>query len=251
MAFHLSASTAISAKNIMQVGEELTYEVSFLNVKLGTIKVVTESIETIDNHKVYFAKSYIDSYENIPFVSISAVYETCVDKTISFSRHFEGRTQQPDGKWDNQTIKFNYDKNKIHSTKWLEKKLLYDVELDFEKKCNDGGSLFFMARQYTNLKKTVMIPTIIEKDINDTRINFHGKIEEAEIDAIDYPVETIYFDGRTFWTGLYGLNGRFEGWFSNDDARVPILAKMNLYVGSVRIELIKWKRAGWTPPRAN
>jgi hypothetical protein len=46
------------------------------------------------------------------------------------------------------------------------------------------------------------------------------------------------------------LTGDFEGWFSNDEARVPILAKMKVILGSITIELMRWKRAGWTPPRA-
>jgi len=48
--------------------------------------------------------------------------------------------------------------------------------------------------------------------------------------------------------GNYGLSGKFEGWFSDDDAHIPIKAKMNVYVGSVVIELVKWKRGSWNPP---
>jgi hypothetical protein len=60
----------------------------------------------------------------------------------------------------------------------------------------------------------------------------------------------VKFDGKLDFTGIFGLSGEFEGWFSNDEARVPILAKMKVLIGSVTIELMSWKRKGWAPPRA-
>ena len=56
--------------------------------------------------------------------------------------------------------------------------------------------------------------------------------------------------GTADFTGIYGMSGDFEGWFSNDEARIPILAKMKVIIGSVTIELTRWTRTGWSPPRA-
>ena len=50
---------------------------------------------------------------------------------------------------------------------------------------------------------------------------------------------------------IFGLTGVFEGWFSDDAASVPISAKMHVLIGSVRIELLRWKRSNWTPPLAD
>jgi hypothetical protein len=82
------------------------------------------------------------------------------------------------------------------------------------------------------------------------QLDFARRQEKAEIDAVDYPVDVLHFDGRADFVGIFGLTGDFEGWFSNDNARVPILAKMHVIIGSVTIELMQWTRAGWTPPRA-
>jgi hypothetical protein len=51
------------------------------------------------------------------------------------------------------------------------------------------------------------------------------------------------------WTALYGLGGKFQSWFSADDASIPIKAIMNVYIGNINIELKSWKRIGWTPPK--
>ncbi|MFM7156903.1 MAG: DUF3108 domain-containing protein, partial [Bacteroidota bacterium] len=109
---------------------------------------------------------------------------------------------------------------------------------------------FFLARQMLKSKKTIKVPTIIMDDTVSTSINFVGKEETVEIDAAKYPIKTIYLSGTANWTGIYGLSGKFEGWFSDDEARIPIRAKMKLYVGNANIELVKWNRSSWQPPKA-
>ena len=74
--------------------------------------------------------------------------------------------------------------------------------------------------------------------------------EIVEIDAAKYPIKTVYLSGTANWTGIYGLSGKFEGWFSDDEARIPIRAKMKLYVGDANIELVKWSRGSWQPPKS-
>ena len=70
-----------------------------------------------------------------------------------------------------------------------------------------------------------------------------------EINASSYPIKSLYFNGTANWTGIYGLTGKFEGWFSDDEARIPVKAKMKLYVGNANIELVKWSRGNCTATR--
>ena len=88
-------------------------------------------------------------------------------------------------------------------------------------------------------------------DTVSTSINFLAKEENIEINASSYPIKSLYFNGTANWTGIYGLTGKFEGWFSDDEARIPVKAKMKLYVGNANIELIKWSRENWQPPKAD
>ena len=56
-------------------------------------------------------------------------------------------------------------------------------------------------------------------------------------------------DGSTDFISVFGLTGYFEGWFSNDEASIPIVAKMKVIIGNVTLKLKSWKRAGWNPPK--
>ncbi|MDQ1266517.1 MAG: hypothetical protein QG635_1669, partial [Bacteroidota bacterium] len=118
-----------------------------------------------------------------------------------------------------------------------------------KKRWSDGLSLFFLARQYIFSNKHIVVPTIMSRDTSPTYLHFIGKIEPIEIESVKYPIKTVYFTGRADWNGIYGLSGNFEGWFSADDARVPIKAKMKVYIGNVVVELKRWKRQNWSPPR--
>ncbi len=93
------------------------------------------------------------------------------------------------------------------------------------------------------------IPAIVKEEKVNTFIDFTNKRETVEVDAIEYPVDVVEFEGKAEFVGIFGLTGDFEGWFSNDEARVPIVAKMKVIIGSVTLELMEWKRPGWIPPR--
>lgn len=241
---------AESSELLMQPGEYLEYEVSFMGVTLGTVKMYVEKKESINDILAHKAKAVIKSAAGIPFVELDATFNTWIDPKVSHSHKFTSNTKISEG-WEFQQLDFDYPNQQYHVKKWKNKKIEQEKTIKSPRKWNDGAALFYLARNYLYHKKTVRIPTIISGDTNMTTINFSGKKESVDIDAVKYPVSCVYFNGQADWEGLYGLSGKFEGWFSDDDARVPIQAKMNVYVGKVTIELVKWKREGWTPPKGN
>ena len=238
-----------AAGPVMQPGEELEYEVSFWGIKLGTIKIVTLDNVSMNSKEVFHVVCNIDAYTGIPFIEIHAKFEGWIDPTVSYSHKFAGNSKFMSDQWDFQKITYDYANSKILNEKYSGKNRLYYDSIKTIKKWNDGCSLFFFARQFTKLGKNIIVPTIMNRDTTSTNLNFTGKTTATEIDAVNYPVKTVHFTGKANWEGVYGLSGEFEGWFSDDDARVPIRAKMNVYVGSINVELVKWKRAGWMPPK--
>ncbi|HRT67501.1 MAG TPA: hypothetical protein P5216_02045, partial [Bacteroidota bacterium] len=78
---------------------------------------------------------------------------------------------------------------------WYGDTLVTNDKFEYKGKINDGCSLLFFARQYVDLGKTIYVPTFIDAPY-DTKLNFSGKRESIKIDAIPYPVRTIYFNGK-------------------------------------------------------
>ncbi len=248
--FSINASEASTPKVIF-TGEELEYDVTFLSIKLGTIKILTIEDEIYQGTKVNRSKVFISSNPNIPFIGLKAIFNSWMDTTLTTGRYFEGSTKIDKDFWGFQKIYFKYPvNNSLQIEKYYNDEKINDTLILSKNKIVDGGTLFFLARRYSGTKNTLKIPTIMDLSVGDTYLNFSGRTEAVKINSVNYPVKTYYFSGKADWVGLYGLGDKFEGWFSSDDARIPIKAKMNVYIGSIILELKKWKRDDWIPPKA-
>ncbi len=229
--------------------EELTYNVRYAFFDLGQIRIrILKRIED-DSSIGYHTKAIIDSYPKVPFVDLHATFESLVDSSV-YSRGFVGRVKDNDS-WDYARYTFQYDKNRVitevgHRDTTIEKRDTIHVDSFYQ----DGLSLFFYARDQLFSGRRVNVPTIVKEKKVGTYIDFRRARTSVEIETVDYPIDVVEFDGTANFVGLFGLTGDFEGWFSNDEARVPILAKMKVILGSITIELMNWKRPGWIPPRA-
>jgi hypothetical protein len=230
-------------------GEELVYNVRYTFIDLGQVRIKTIGKTRQTTYTAYNSKAFIDSYRGIPFVDLHATFESSMDTTVS-SHAFVGKVKQ-DNQWDFARYTFDYDRQRClmeigqRDTVIAKRETLWASGPQ-----QDGLSLFFFAREHLFSGKRLNIAGVVKEQKVNTYIDFYKERTSAEVDAIEYPVDVVKFDGHLDFEGIYGLTGDFTGWFSNDEARIPILAKMKVIVGSVTIELMRWTRPGWTPPRA-
>jgi len=236
-------------ETIFQAGEELTYNVSFLGIDLGQVKVKTLEAISHDDRTAYKAIAYIDSYKGVPLVDLHSIYESIIDQTM-YTHWFRARDKK-DTSWTSYVYDFEYSKHSVYMEegKWKSSAVDRRDTLKLDTLTQDGLSLFFFARKHVADNHGINVPVVVNEKKGNTYINFTGERTKDKIDAVDYPIDLLYFDGQANFIGVFGLTGGFEGWFSNDDAHVPILAKMKVLIGSIHIELISWKRDGWAPPR--
>jgi hypothetical protein len=238
-----------ASAQMFEVGEQLEYKVTYAGITLGTIKMLTEKPDTVRGAAVMKLKCFIDTAPGIPFVEFHSIFESWADKSGLFSHEFLASTKAKEG-WEYDRYEFLYPQARIHVESGVKETKI--KELNFQtprKNWNDGLSLFFAAREMLRSKRNVSIPTAIMSDTSRTIINFkEAQPQAVEIEAVKHPIKTVYFNGEAKWRGIYGLEGGFEGWFSDDEARIPIRAKMKVIVGKVNIELVRWKRGVWQPP---
>ncbi|HET7152769.1 MAG TPA: DUF3108 domain-containing protein [Candidatus Kapabacteria bacterium] len=242
-----SITTVPDNASIFQIGEELDYDVKFFSFRLGRIVITMDSVRRENGRNVWIAHIRMDSQEGLPFVSLHGVSEAHIDES-GYTRYFLGSEKGSDGNWDYVKYLPDYPDQKITIENGKGGQISKQFDINTPYKYNDGLSLIYYARRNAAYKKYVSVPTLVQSDSGHTFINFLGERESQDIDAVNYPIDCVHFTGNASWTGAYGLTGRFEGWFSNDNARVPIRARVNLYVGSVSLELVRWNHAGWSPP---
>jgi hypothetical protein len=217
-------------------------------VNLGQVRIRIVERKTDQGRTVYAAQANIDSYRGVPFVDLHAIYDDLIDESIH-SAWFRSRIRGDKG-WDTVSYSYDYPGGRlfVRNRPAPGDGASTDDTLAIDSYYQDGLSLFFFARDEVRRPHDITVPTVVNEKKGTTSFNFLAQRMGEEIDAVDYPVDVVYFKGEAGFIGIFGLSGEFEGWFSNDDARVPILAKMKVLIGSVRIELMKWNRDGWNPP---
>ena len=230
-------------------GEELIYNVRYGFIDLGQVKIVSGERTREDSSTIFRSDAQIQSYQGVPFVDLHAVYHSTFDST-GFSHYFLGKSRENED-WSFSEYFFQYDHDRVVMKVGSEGETIerQDTVL-LESPYHDGLSLFYYAREHLFSGSPMSIPTLVKEEKGSTFIDFKGERDVIESDFIDYPIDVVAFEGMAGFVGLFGLTGDFEGWFSNDEARVPIKANMKVIIGSVTLELIGWTRDGWEPPRA-
>lgn len=236
---------------VFSEGERLEYEVSYLAIKLGSIVTRVLDIDTLRDRILYRTDCFIRTYKGVPFVTMRTRFQSTITDSIS-SASFSTKEWIAD-----TTHKYiNYTYHRGTGNVYISERIgnrpvpqNYDTLSLEGKRWQDGLSLFFYARVFAHIHASVHAPVLIYRSKANTYIRFGVENEAQEIDAVNYPVSTVKLDGETGFTGIFGLTGGFEGWFSRDRAAIPITAKMHVIIGSVRVELIKWNRKDWSPPR--
>ena len=247
-----AAAPAVESR-MLEVGEELEYKVSYSFFNIGTIRTQVVSKEQRNGRTVYKTRALIDSNPSLGWlVNLHVQFYSEMDGGVY--SYFWLADDSSKKEVNFRRFRFDYENKRAY----LEHgKRLSANERNVESRdtiaiadqCQDGLSLFFYAREHVREQSQMRIPTLIDNKQVNTFINFMNKREDADIDAVDYPVDVVAFDGKADYVGIFGLTGGFRGWFSNDDAQIPIVARMNVILGSVKIELQKWNRPGWQPPK--
>ncbi|OGU31828.1 MAG: hypothetical protein A2X67_04470 [Ignavibacteria bacterium GWA2_55_11] len=250
-----AVAPALPTDHMLQVGEELEYSVSYSFFSIGTIRFkITERTEH-RNRVVYKAHTIIDSNPSLSWLAdVHIRFYSMMDEDV-FTYQWSGDDSASSGV-EFRMMDFDYPMKKMYYVRGVRPngKPVETFEREtvaVSGQAQDGLSLFYYARRHVRDKRVEEIPTFIDKKEESTRINFLAKIESQEIDAVEYPVETVFFNGHAGFVGVFGLTGGFEGWFSNDDARIPVTARLKVILGSIKVELTGWKRPGWSPPRAS
>ena len=235
------------------VGEELEYKVSYSWFNIGTIRTQVIGSEQRNGKTIYRTRALINSNPSLSWlVDLHIQFYSELDEGVY--SHFWASDDSSKKEINFRRFRFDYENGKayLEQGKKLpadERKVESVDTVAITERCQDGLSLFYYSREHVHDSNQDRIPTLIDNKEVYTYINFTNKRTDADIDGVDYPVDVVAFDGKADYVGIFGLTGGFRGWFSNDDAQVPILARMNVILGSIKIQLMRWNRPGWQPPK--
>lgn len=240
---------------VMVQGEELVYEVSWSFFKLGKIRVLILPPSSPNMGIAYSSVAYSDSYD-LPFVDFHALSTSDMDSTL-FTKG-ASLFEKKEDKW----LRQNYFFTPSTRTYVTENSFVKDIrsqptqrptfdtlKLSYDH-FQDGTSILYFARAHSHDQRAIAVPTLVRGKAGKTNFYFPAERTSETVDAVLYPIKVVEMEGKAEFEGIFGMTGEFTGWFSDDEASVPIKAKMKVILGSITLELKEWKRSGWLPPKA-
>jgi hypothetical protein len=83
----------------------------------------------------------------------------------------------------------------------------------------------------------------VSKKLGFLDFNHSGTTEQREYEAFDAAVTTLKTTGTTIdIAGPFGFSGRFDAFFLNDELRVPLEARVKMFLGSAVVKLVEYRR---------
>jgi hypothetical protein len=241
---------------VMMMGEELVYEVSWTFFSLGKIRVLTLPPSSPPEGIAYRSVAYSDSYD-LPFVDFHAFSTSDMD-SILYSKG-ASLFEKKDDNWFRQIYHFDpttrlyVTENSFVNTIDAQptRPSTFDtLQLPYDR-YQDGTSILYFARAHAHDQRAIAVPTLVRGKAGRTNFYFPAESTSERIDAVQYPIRVKELEGKAEFEGIFGLTGDFTGWFTDDDAAVPVKARMKVLLGSITLELKEWKRGSWIPPKAD
>ncbi len=243
----LSTVVFPATNSVMQEGEDLVYEVRWTWFTLGTVRIKTG--------KDFTSRAFINSYPDVPFVDLHVVQYTRMDSM--FFSLASSATEKQDTAWVRQEYITDTTASRLivektyangYNAHAYKREWADTIQLS-GKQFIDGLSIGYFPRLFIHTVQTVRVPTILNGKLGTTEFRYTNDRTTVHIDAVDNPVHAIKVEGSTTVEGIYGMTGDFTGWFSDDAAAVPLKGQLKVLIGSVTLELMEWKRKGWSPPQ--
>lgn len=246
--------TSDTTDSVMQVGETLTFEASYLFFKIGRVNMEVLGKTVYDGVPAYHVRAAIDSYSGIPFVNLHAVYDTYQDaKTFMCLATDNVQKNGSDSVYTSYDLEFK--KKILDWRRWKNGSLIEQAEVPLDRHYTDGLSFFYYIREACRradgMKKSLSIPIIVDTVRSKVDITIDEKRSECKVPAFEYPLQAYKLSGHMNFTGFFGVTGDFTGWVSADSAEVPLRGDVSVIIGSVVVKLKNVQRAGWFPPRSD
>ena len=232
-----------------QLEEKFVYGVSWAFFHLGTITITIERV--IPNPELRKITLDIKTAPFLPFIDIDEQHIVMMRVHDGMTMYYYAVVGSGDEKVETQCIYYEEDNFSIYEARNFESgELISKDTLNYTEPYLIGTSLMYYTRLIADSGEVKILPTLLGGDFYKTILNFCGPVEYIEIDEFDEPIRTFKYEGSAEWDGkaTAGLSGEFTGWLSDDSGSVVIRAELEIFLGSIDIELEEWHKPGWNPP---
>jgi len=210
-------------------GEKLVFSVKYGFVDAGEATMSIPATKTIAGRQVYqlsFAVNSLPSFEW--FYKVRTRYESYMDVKGLFPWRFEQHIRE--GNFSNDFSAFFDQKRGIAKTS--------EGQYEMPRYTQDIISAFYFARtiDYSKMKKgdKVRLQNFYGKKVHNLDVLFHGR---ETVTSAAGKFDCVIVEPYVKEGGLFKNEGSILIWLTDDEAKMPVLVKTKIVIGSIDAEL--------------
>ena len=218
-----------------QVGEQLTYEISWLNITAGTAVMAVSGAGTDGDRPLTKLITTTRSRPAITtFFPVDNRVESIVDPATLLPEHLTFRRREGKKKED-----IEYTFHQKEGTVTVVKGGTTET-LEMPPGTQDVISCLYYARSELSLQPGSVLMMNVHHDKKNRKLEV--RVEEIEIVSGPWgEVETARVLVVMPFQGLFLNQGNIRVWFTNNDRRIPVRMKAKVIIGSIVADLV----SGW------
>jgi Protein of unknown function (DUF3108) len=230
----------LSSARFFRVGEQLTYEISWLNITAGTAVMAISAAGT-DGERPQ--AKLITTAQSRPIITkffpVDNRVESIVDPATLLPEHLNFRRREGKKKED-----FEYTFHQKEGRVTVVKNGVTEI-LEMKPGTQDAISCLYYARSTLSFKPGSSLTMNVYHDKKNRKLD----VQVEGIEMVSGPwgeVETVRVLVIMPFQGLFLNKGNIRVWFTNDDRRIPVRMKAKVVIGSIVADLVSGLSS--TPP---
>ena len=230
------ASDHSSAKSF-QVGEQLTYEISWLNITAGTaVMAVSAAGNDGDRPLVKLVTTAQSRPAITKFFPVDNRVESIVDPATLLPEHMTFKRREGKKKEDIEYT-FHQKEGTVTAVKGGTTETI-----QIPPGTQDAISCLYYARNQLSLLPGSLLRMNVYHDKKNRKLD----VRVEEIETVSGPwgeVETARVLVVMPFQGIFLNRGNIRVWFTNDDRRIPVRMKAKVIIGSIVADLVSGLQA--------
>ncbi len=226
---------------LIEADERFTYEVRYGFLRLGNVYVYLKGDTVHRGTEAVHMVTQMVSNRRIPLVGHREHHYhsfMAVNDSIPFGLRFWHDSMHND-RMERYLFDFDYEAGYVYS---YEDGELIDT-LDLDQPADGGPGVMYYSRLFAGTDQERAYPIYIDHDQSEVRMNFSS--ETVSYNSQAFPgkgIRAYTMDGYAGFDGPFGFSGDFTAYFMDDELRIPLEARVSIWVGSVRVRLTEYER---------
>ncbi len=226
---------------LQNINERFTYEVRYGFLRLGDVHVYLKGDTLYQDTPAVHMVTEMVSNRRLPLIGYREVHYhsfLAYNDSIPYGLRFWQNSLHRD-KFERYLYEFDYASGNVYS---FEEGEAVDT-LDLSRPGDGGPAVMYYSRMFAGTAGDRTYPIYIDHEQSEIEMSFTDRQESYDSPAFpDEDIKAYIMNGNADFEGPFGFSGEFTAFYKDDDLRIPLEARVSIWLGSVRVRLTEYER---------